>query len=103
MTLVTIIKLCWFPAVCPPGEIWEPCAYKCQDMCEGFAETTGMCGGVNPCVPTCHNPAIRPTCGQGELLKDKNTCVKTDMCPCLKKDGTIAQVCTDWVLERYQT
>ena len=78
--------------MCPPGEKWEPCAFKCDKLCEGYAVTTGMCSGDNPCVPMCHNPAIKPVCGPEELLKDKNTCVKRDMCPCVKPDGTVAQV-----------
>ena len=61
-------------------------------MCEGYAARTGMCGGDNPCVPTCLYPTQKQICGPGELLRDKNTCVKIDMCPCLKPDGTVAQV-----------
>lgn len=80
-------------AVCPPGEIWEPCATKCEYLCEGYAATTGLCkNNDNPCVPMCVNPLSRPVCGSNELLKDKSTCVKKEMCPCLKPDGTIAQV-----------
>ena len=87
----------YFIAVCPPGQRWEPCAFKCDKLCEGFAMTTGMCRGDNPCVPMCITPATKPVCGVGELLKDKNTCVKQDMCPCLKPDGTVAQVIMSWV------
>ena len=61
-------------------------------MCEGYAARTGMCGGDNPCVPTCLNPTQKQICGPGELLRDKHTCVKIDMCPCLKPDGSVAQV-----------
>ena len=54
--------------------------------------STGLCNSDNPCVPMCRDPATKPVCGAGELLKDKNTCVKKEMCPCIKPDGTIAQV-----------
>ena len=64
--------------------------------------TTGMCSGDNPCVPMCITPATKPVCGAGELLKDKNTCVKQDMCPCLKPDGTVAQVIMSRSIEPVQ-
>ncbi|KAL4222951.1 Mucin-5B [Mactra antiquata] len=84
-------------AVCPPGEIWEPCATKCNYLCQGYAAITGLCdNNDNPCVPMCVNPQSRPTCSAGELLKDKSTCVKKEMCPCLKPDGTIAQAFETW-------
>ena len=41
----------------------------------------------------CRKTDTNKGCPAGELLKDKNTCVKKEMCPCLKPDGTVAQVC----------
>lgn len=79
-------------AVCPPVEKWESCSEKCSDLCESYAISTGLCNTDNPCVPMCRNPDTKPVCAPGELLKDKYTCVRKDMCPCLKPDGTIVQV-----------
>ncbi|KAK3611486.1 hypothetical protein CHS0354_039099 [Potamilus streckersoni] len=82
-------------AVCPPGESWNVCAYNCDEMCDGFAQRTGMCEGDNKCVPTCKPEGIL-ACSPGLLLKDKRTCVKESMCPCLKQDGTVAQPYETW-------
>ncbi|KAL3831915.1 hypothetical protein ACJMK2_023609 [Sinanodonta woodiana] len=82
-------------AVCPPGETWNACAYNCDEMCDGFAQRTGMCEGDNKCVPTC-KPEGMSACSPGLLLKDKVTCVKESMCPCLKQDGTVAQPYETW-------
>ncbi|KAK3611484.1 hypothetical protein CHS0354_039096 [Potamilus streckersoni] len=82
-------------AVCPPGETWNSCAYNCDEMCDGFAQRTGMCEGDNKCVPTCKPEGVS-ACSPGLLLKDKRTCVKESMCPCLKQDGTVAQPYETW-------
>ncbi|XP_052248669.1 mucin-5AC-like isoform X9 [Dreissena polymorpha] len=84
-------------AVCPPGQVWEACAYKCGDFCEGFAQTTGLCSNAdNQCVPMCRIPTQATTCQPGELLRDKYTCVQQQQCPCVKPDGTVALAYETW-------
>ncbi|WAR09835.1 CRAM-like protein [Mya arenaria] len=83
-------------AVCPPGEVWESCAHNCSDLCEGYAQSTGLCNSENPCVPMCRNPVTKHKCAPGELLKDKDTCVAKQMCPCIKPDGSVAQGYETW-------
>ncbi|WAQ93441.1 EDIL3-like protein [Mya arenaria] len=82
--------------VCPPGEVWESCAQNCSDLCESYAQSTGLCNSENPCVPMCRNPIVKHKCALGELLKDKNTCVAKQMCPCIKPDGSVAQAYETW-------
>jgi hypothetical protein len=86
------MKIILFPAaICAPGEILEPCAFKCGDLCDNMAQLVDTCKQTtDTCVPLCR-PA-KHTCAPGEKLKDKITCVQQSMCPCRKQDGTIAKV-----------
>ncbi|XP_067650638.1 mucin-5AC-like [Haliotis asinina] len=79
-------------AVCPPGEMWNACAHTCDQLCN--AVSGDICDGTNPqqCVPGCKDETITvPKCADGERLNYNGQCVKAELCPCKKPDGTFAQ------------
>lgn len=82
-------------AICAPGEVYEACPYRCDDLCDVLAQQSSACSNspaTNPCVPYCRPTGL--TCAPGEKLKDKNTCVPASRCPCRMQNGTIASVST---------
>ncbi|XP_048245023.1 mucin-5AC-like isoform X2 [Haliotis rufescens] len=79
-------------AVCPPGEMWNACAHTCDQLCN--AVSGDICDGTNPqqCVPGCKDETITvPKCADGERLNYNGQCLKAELCPCKKPDGTIAK------------
>ena len=78
--------------VCPPGEVYDACAYKCSMMCENVVALYDQCDKKDACIPMCKPEGF--TCPAGEKLRDRANCVPDAMCPCRKQDGTIAKVNT---------
>ena len=76
---------------CPPGKVYDTCSYTCDQACDFLRMSTLKCTEGN-CVPGCRDVTAQVECGPGEKKVDADTCVPTNMCPCLKPDGTVAQV-----------
>lgn len=43
------------------------------------------------CVDTCQDETF-VSCANGHVLRDSNTCVRSDACPCMLPDGTVLGV-----------
>uniref|UniRef100_A0A2C9K961 F5/8 type C domain-containing protein n=1 Tax=Biomphalaria glabrata TaxID=6526 RepID=A0A2C9K961_BIOGL len=87
---------------CPPGEEWQVCAFKCDEVCGYVAHSSGACNGIlNPadnCIPGCRPPPElqRVVCKPEERFINSTTCVPKEMCSCLKPDGTPAKAFETW-------
>ncbi|KAG8199486.1 hypothetical protein JTE90_009334 [Oedothorax gibbosus] len=71
---------------CPSGQIYDECAYNCEQMCFSFVhEMSEKCGSAKDgCIAGC-----RPESGclSPNVWRDYYTCVSKDECTCLYTGG----------------
>ena len=83
-----------FTGLCPPGQEWKHCAFKCNETCDAFRHKfidLNMCssnGDDNRCIPGCRSVVCSPP----YVYKDLHTCVKPSQCPCIDSNGVYRKV-----------
>ncbi|KAG8186759.1 hypothetical protein JTE90_010656 [Oedothorax gibbosus] len=78
---------CREEATCPPGQIWDECAFDCDNSCQSLLvdlEDRGLCDG-QACVEGCTSQV----CQHPYLMRDADTCVTSDQCTCRLESGYI--------------
>lgn len=71
---------------CPSGQVYDECAYNCEQMCFSFVyEMSEKCNvAKNGCIAGCR-PEIG--CIFPNVWRDYYTCVSKDECTCLYTEG----------------
>ncbi|XP_066271768.1 von Willebrand factor-like [Branchiostoma lanceolatum] len=79
---------------CPEDKLY-PCSFTCEQTCHCFRSVVTECeyGWDKTCVATC---GVYKGCATGQLLRDIDTCVKIEECPCRLENGTIVPPGTSW-------
>ncbi|GIY74808.1 EGF-like repeat and discoidin I-like domain-containing protein 3 [Caerostris extrusa] len=66
---------------CPDGEVYDECAYRCDQMCSSFThQMTSRCVSFTNCVPACRPIA---GCQPPNVWRDYYTCVPKEECTCI--------------------
>ncbi|XP_019618909.1 PREDICTED: SCO-spondin-like [Branchiostoma belcheri] len=79
---------------CPEDKLY-PCSFTCEQTCQCFRSVVTECeyGWDKTCVATC---GVYKGCPTGQLLRDIDTCVKIEECPCRLENGTVVPPGTSW-------
>ncbi|XP_035665590.1 mucin-5AC-like [Branchiostoma floridae] len=79
---------------CPEDQLY-PCSFTCEQTCHCFRAVVTECeyGWDKTCVATC---GVYKGCPTGQLLRDIDTCVKIEECPCRLENGTLVPPGTSW-------
>ncbi|CAH2073181.1 unnamed protein product, partial [Iphiclides podalirius] len=88
---------------CPPGQVYSPCAYPCDNLCDHFLQTLlekDQCMPGQKCVKACIDESVASVkCEFGSKWRDEKTCVPIKDCTCydegqiVKPGGVVVRGC----------